>query len=423
MARPQYNPPPRAWHLEVAMVLRAGHVAGHEGLRVREGARRRRHAALRHAGRDRRRALPARQPDHRPGAHGRLAGRRLRDRSARRLGSHAVAIGRAVRGVVRLRRVHALQQRIRRLGDHRPAGIGLLAARGATRLRLRHGRPGGSRRGNSAARRQLARVAAVVRRPLRDLAPGGAGRALAPVFCAACWLQPATSLSVGSAAPTTAAAGSNAATIAMRATRLGPRVIISNLLARGKPGVDETSTCKVAASRARWHVVRSPESPRTEPEGGSIMAKAKGRSERNVRDVMVMDVVTVEPSASLTDAARVMEDANVGMLPVVQDGKVVGVITDRDIVIRAVAREADPASTAVGDCLSINAIVAHPDWSTERAMQTMAQAQVGRLPVLDDNEQLVGVVTLSSMAFRAPEKDEALEAAQEVSRRSAKRSA
>src|SRR5439155_20241840 len=50
-----------------------------------------RHAALRHAGRDRRRALPARQPDHRPGAHGRLAGRRLRDRSARRFGSHAVA--------------------------------------------------------------------------------------------------------------------------------------------------------------------------------------------------------------------------------------------------------------------------------------------------------------------------------------------
>src|SRR5213593_605741 len=276
------------------------------------------------------------------------------------------------------------------------------------------------RAGSSRASRRSSGARFAISRPG---APGGAGRALAPVFCAACWLQPATSLSVGSAAPTTAAAGSNAATIAMRATRLGPRVIISNLLARGKPGVDETSTCKVAASRARWHVVRSPESPRTEPEGGSIMAKAKGRSERNVRDVMVMDVVTVEPSASLTDAARVMEAANVGMLPVVQDGKVVGVITDRDIVIRAVAREADPASTAVGDCLSINAIVAHPDWSTERAMQTMAQAQVGRLPVLDDNEQLVGVVTLSSMAFRAPEKDEALEAAQEVSRRSAKRSA
>jgi CBS-domain-containing membrane protein len=65
-----------------------------------------------------------------------------------------------------------------------------------------------------------------------------------------------------------------------------------------------------------------------------------------------------------------------------------------------------------------DAIVAHPDWTTERAMQTMAQAQVGRLPVLDDEEQLVGVVTLSSMAIRAPEKDDALQAAQEVSRRS-----
>jgi CBS domain-containing protein len=150
-------------------------------------------------------------------------------------------------------------------------------------------------------------------------------------------------------------------------------------------------------------------------------AKAQGRSERKVREIMVKEVVTIEPSASLTDAARAMEDANVGMLPVVQDGKVLGVITDRDIVVRAVAREADPASTAVGDCLSINAIVAHPDWTTERAMQTMAQAQVGRLPVLDDDDRLVGVVTLSSMAFRAPEKGEALEAAQEVSRRSAKR--
>ena len=151
------------------------------------------------------------------------------------------------------------------------------------------------------------------------------------------------------------------------------------------------------------------------------MGKSQPRSEnRSVRDVMVKDVVSIDPSASLTDAARKMEDANVGMLPVVEDGKVLGVITDRDIVIRAVAREADPASTAVGDCLSGDAIVARPEWTTERAMQTMAEAQVGRLPVLDDEERLVGVVTLSSMAFRAPDKDEALETAQQVSKRSAR---
>lgn len=147
------------------------------------------------------------------------------------------------------------------------------------------------------------------------------------------------------------------------------------------------------------------------------MARAKQRS---VRDVMVKDVVTIESGASLTDAARRMEGGNVGMLPVVADGRVKGVITDRDIVVRAVAQEADPRTTTVGDCLSSGTISAHPDWSTERAMQAMAQAQVGRLPVLDDDDRLVGVVTLSSMAFRAPGKKEALETAQEVSRRSAR---
>ncbi|HEV8474648.1 MAG TPA: CBS domain-containing protein [Methylomirabilota bacterium] len=148
------------------------------------------------------------------------------------------------------------------------------------------------------------------------------------------------------------------------------------------------------------------------------MARSK---ERSVRDVMVKDVVTIEATASLTDAARRMDTANIGMLPVVDNGRVKGVITDRDIVIRAVARAADPRTTKVGDCLSGGTISAHPDWTTDRAMQAMAQAQVGRLPVLDDDDELVGVVTLSSMAFRAPEKREALAAAQEVSRRSARR--
>lgn len=147
------------------------------------------------------------------------------------------------------------------------------------------------------------------------------------------------------------------------------------------------------------------------------MARAKQRS---VRDVMVKDVVTIGPEASLTDAARRMEGDNVGMLPVIADGRVKGVITDRDIVVRAIAQEADPRTTRVGDCLSSGTISAHPDWSTEQAMQAMAQAQVGRLPVLDDDDRLVGVVTLSSMAFRAPQKADALAAAQEVSRRSAR---
>jgi CBS domain-containing protein len=138
-----------------------------------------------------------------------------------------------------------------------------------------------------------------------------------------------------------------------------------------------------------------------------------------VQDVMVSRVVTIEPSASLADAARAMREANFGMLPVVDAGRVTGIITDRDIVVRGIARAVDVSSTPVGDYLSSEVICARPDWTTKQAMKAMGDAQIGRLPVVDSEDRLVGVVTLSSMAFRAPDKSEALETAQEVSRRSA----
>ena len=76
---------------------------------------------------------------------------------------------------------------------------------------------------------------------------------------------------------------------------------------------------------------------------------ARRRSDKTqattVQDVMVTNVVTIEPAASLADAARAMTEANIGMLPVVDDGKVTGVITDRDIVVRGVARPVDASST------------------------------------------------------------------------------
>lgn len=148
---------------------------------------------------------------------------------------------------------------------------------------------------------------------------------------------------------------------------------------------------------------------------------ARGRiTHRTVGDVMVRDVVTVEPAASLAEAARLMETHNVGMLPVVEEGRIKGVITDRDIVVRAIAREADPRTTRVSECLSAAVLCASPEWSTDEAITVMAGAQVGRLPVADQDDRLVGVVTLSSMAFRAPDKQQALAAAQQVSRRSSR---
>jgi len=135
---------------------------------------------------------------------------------------------------------------------------------------------------------------------------------------------------------------------------------------------------------------------------------------------MVTDVVTVAPSATLVEAARAMERANVGMLPVVDGSQVKGVITDRDIVVRAVARDVDLPNTRVDQCLTANVVYAKRDWSTDRAMKAMADARVGRLPVVDEADRLIGIVTLSSMAFRAPEQSEALDTSKEVSRRSAR---
>jgi CBS domain-containing protein len=139
-----------------------------------------------------------------------------------------------------------------------------------------------------------------------------------------------------------------------------------------------------------------------------------------IADVMVRDVATIDASATLAEAARRMAEANVGVLPVIQEGVVRGVLTDRDLVVRAIARDADPRTTRVGDCATVEPVFAQADWDADEALELMAQHQIGRLPVVDDDDRPVGMVTLSSLALRARQDDEALSAAKEVARRSAK---
>ena len=137
-----------------------------------------------------------------------------------------------------------------------------------------------------------------------------------------------------------------------------------------------------------------------------------------VQDVMVQDVVTIDASATLLDAARTMRDANVGMLPVMEDDAVRGVVTDRDLVVRAMVRDVRPSEVRVSECLSEPPRCAEPDWSLEEAMDEMARQQVGRLPVVDGAGRVIGVVTLSSLALRSRKEQQTLETAQEVARRS-----
>ena len=128
--------------------------------------------------------------------------------------------------------------------------------------------------------------------------------------------------------------------------------------------------------------------------------------------------VTIDSSATLLEAARQMRDTNIGMLPVMEDGALRGVITDRDLVVRAMSRDARASEIKVSEVLSEPPRYAEPDWEIDDAMVEMARQQVGRVPVVDDAGEIVGVVTLSSLALRSPQQQETLETAREVSRRS-----
>ncbi len=143
-------------------------------------------------------------------------------------------------------------------------------------------------------------------------------------------------------------------------------------------------------------------------------------SESRLGDVMVGDIVAVDPDATLIEAAKKMREANVGVLPIISQGRLRGLITDRDIVLRAVANGADPALTTVGECATRDIVCARRDTPVAEAMEAMKECQVGRLPVVDDDNHVVGMVTLSSLALRADGQGQTLQTAQEVSRRSAR---
>ncbi|MCE5326734.1 MAG: CBS domain-containing protein [Planctomycetaceae bacterium] len=117
-----------------------------------------------------------------------------------------------------------------------------------------------------------------------------------------------------------------------------------------------------------------------------------------VRDAMTPSVKSVDASASLTEAATVMKSHDVGYLPVTRSGKAAGVVSDRDIVIRAVAADMDPASTTVGEIMTEEIFTCHSDENIADAGRRMKSKKIRRLLVLDDSDQPVGVLSLGDIA-------------------------
>src|SRR5688572_4210035 len=117
----------------------------------------------------------------------------------------------------------------------------------------------------------------------------------------------------------------------------------------------------------------------------------------NIRDVMTPNPRTVSPDDSIQQAARIMRDEDTGAVPVVENGRPVGIVTDRDIVVRAVAE--GQLNRPVRDIVTDAVVMATPDMSTREAAALMSEHQIRRLPVVE-NDRLVGIVSLGDLAVK-----------------------
>lgn len=125
-----------------------------------------------------------------------------------------------------------------------------------------------------------------------------------------------------------------------------------------------------------------------------------------VKECMTKDVELTSPSTKISEAARKMRDGNFGMLPVGENDRLVGMITDRDITIRLVAEGKDPDECTVKEIMSPRVLYCFEDQDIEDAAHNMGENQIRRLPVLNREKRLVGILSLADIA-RAPRSERA----------------
>jgi len=121
----------------------------------------------------------------------------------------------------------------------------------------------------------------------------------------------------------------------------------------------------------------------------------------SIRDFMTKDPRSVDSGASVIEAARVMRDEDAGLVPVVEGEKLVGTVTDRDIAMRVVAEGKSPENTTVGEIASRELVTIDPQQELEEALRLMARHQVRRLPVVEEDGRLVGIVAQADIARNA----------------------
>ncbi len=122
-----------------------------------------------------------------------------------------------------------------------------------------------------------------------------------------------------------------------------------------------------------------------------------------VKEIMTQGVTKIGSSASVTEAAKKMDSMNVGVIPVEENGNLVGMVTDRDICIRVVARDKDCRSTSVKDVMTRNVITCSEDEDVSEAVRLMEERQVHRLLICDRSKRPVGILSVGDIAAKGHE--------------------
>jgi CBS domain-containing protein len=137
-----------------------------------------------------------------------------------------------------------------------------------------------------------------------------------------------------------------------------------------------------------------------------------------IREIMTREVDVIRPDASVRDAALKMKELDVGAIPVCDGQKLAGLVTDRDITVRAVAEGRDPSEVQVAEVMSADIAYCFEDETIEQAANLMESKQIRRLPILDRNKQLAGIISLGDISVRTEgsrQKDLAAESLEEIS--------
>ena len=135
---------------------------------------------------------------------------------------------------------------------------------------------------------------------------------------------------------------------------------------------------------------------------------------RRCREIMTGNVKTANREMSLQAVARLMREGDMGAMPVVENEKLVGIVTDRDIVVRAIA-EGKESSTAIGDVMTTEIFSVKPDDFVFEAIRLMGDKQVRRIPVITESGELAGIIAMADIALEMEDEREIAETLEEIS--------